>query len=418
MRNSVLLINSGSLVGTTAITSVLGFAYWWIAARQFPPEAVGLASASISAMILLGNICMLGFGTLLIGELPRQSGKEVSLINAALILVGVVGGCVGIVFAIVAPIVSADFRVLSASIQDIALFAVGVSLTAITLVLDQALIGLLRGELQLWRNTLFAVAKLVALLVAGLWLSYRVGLTIYAMWAIGNVISLAVLAGFVVLKGNWHGKGYLPNWALLGKMKSSALQHHILNLMLQAPPLILPVLITVILSAKVNAWFYISSTIAAFVSFIPLALATVLYATSSAQPATLAQKARLTLSLALVACMLANFVLLLCARQLLGLFGQAYADQASWSLRILGLGAFPLIIKTHYITIKRIQGRLAQAILLIAVGGFLEVGAPALGAHFDNLLGLSLGLIIALCVEAAFMARAVYKAIQFIDTST
>ena len=147
--NSLILLNAGSLMGTTGITLVLGFAYWWLAARYFSPEAVGLASASISAMTLIATSSILGLGTLLIGELPRQPGREGPLISAALILVGGVGGCLGIVFALIAPFVSADFQTLRASIEDIVLFAAGVSLTAITLVLDQAFIGLLRGELQL-----------------------------------------------------------------------------------------------------------------------------------------------------------------------------------------------------------------------------------------------------------------------------
>ena len=33
-----------------------------------------------------------------------------------------------------------------------ALFAVGVALTGVTMVFDQATIGLMRGGLQLWRN--------------------------------------------------------------------------------------------------------------------------------------------------------------------------------------------------------------------------------------------------------------------------
>lgn len=53
-NNSVMLINAGALVGTTVVTSMLGFAYWWLAARRFPPEAVGVASAS-AAMVLLGG---------------------------------------------------------------------------------------------------------------------------------------------------------------------------------------------------------------------------------------------------------------------------------------------------------------------------------------------------------------------------
>lgn len=409
--NSVMLINAASFVGATAVTSTLGFAYWWVAARWFPPQALGLGSAAISAMTLLGTVCIVGLGTLLVGELPRQPGKEGSLISAALIIVGGIGGFAGIMFAVVAPFVSTDLQPLRASLQNIVLFAVGVSLTAITLVLDYALIGLLRGELRFWRNTLFAVAKLAALFVAGLWLSHIVGLTIYATWAVGNALSLAALAGFAVLKRGGFRSVCWPEWRLLQKLGPAAIQHHMLNLTLQAPALILPVLVTVLLSATTNAWFYVSWMLASFVFVVPTALTTVLYATVSGQPVALAHRTRLTLSLASVASILATCILLLGNKQLLGLFGHVYAEQAASSLRILAFGSFPIIIKYHYGTLCRIQGRMARATLPVIGGGLLELGVAALGARLAGLPGLSLGWVAAACIEALFMSRTVYKAV-------
>jgi O-antigen/teichoic acid export membrane protein len=414
--HSAILVNTGSLAGTTVIASVLGFPYWWLAARQFPPEAVGLASAAVSAMTLLASIAMLGWGTLLIGELPRQPGKEISLISAALILVGGIGGCLGIVFAVVAPFISADFQSLRASVGDTALFAVGVSLTAITFVLEGALIGLWRSDLILWRSTLFAVAKLAALFVASLWLSHTLGLTIYAAWTVGNALSLAALAGYAVLKGRGYKGTYLPHWRLLRKLGPVALQHHILNLILQIPLLVAPVLITTLLSATVNAWYYIAGSIASLASVIPTALVFVGYTSGCAEPTELARRMRLTLSLAFVAAVLANGVLQLSAKQTLGLFGQSYAEQAVWSLRIFAIGAFPLIIKNHYIVLYRIWGRVAYAILPVTAGVLLELGALALGARLGGLSGLSLGWIAALYIEAICMFRTVHKAAQFTDT--
>ena len=410
--NSVIFVNAGSLVGTTAVTSALGIAYWWLAARHFPPAAVGLASAEISTMILLGTLCMTGLGTLFVGELPRQPGNEMSLISAGLILVGGIGGFLGIVFAIVAPFMSADFQALGASVQSVVLFTIGVSLTAITLALDQALIGLLRGGLQLWRNALFAVIKLVALLIAGFWLSATTGLAIYVTWMIGNALSFATLAAFNMLQGSRSMKSYWPNWGLLKKLKSAALQHQMLNLILQAPGLILPVMVTVLLSATMNAWFYVAVMISNFVSVATLALTTVLYAVNAMQPAALARKARLTLALSFAICLLANMVFQLGARQVLGLFGQAYAEQASWSLRILVIGSIPLVIKDHYIAIRRIQSQVAKAMLPLVAGGMLELVGAALGAHLGGILGLSLGWLIAVCIEAAFMFLPVYHAIH------
>ncbi|HEX9130661.1 MAG TPA: hypothetical protein VF844_00065, partial [Ktedonobacteraceae bacterium] len=340
------------------------------------------------------------------------------IISAALLLVAGLGGFSGVLCAAIAPFLSAGLAPLRAGIAEIGLFAGGVSLTAITIVLDQALIGLWRGGLQFFRNAFFSVAKLALIFGAGLWLSHKVGLTIYATWAVGNALSLVPLVGYAVLKGAWSKRVYHPEWRLLWKLGPAALQHHVLNLILRVPALTLPVLVTVLLSVTMNAWFYVAFMIANFVFSIPYPLTTVLFATNSARPADLAQKARLTLGLATGTSVLVSCLLLFDTKQVLGLFGSIYAEQASWSLRILALGVFPLIIKNHYMAISRIQNRMSDAILPMLVGVLLELGGAALGAYLGSLVGLSLGWVIALFIEAVFMSRSVYKAVRPIETST
>jgi len=75
-------------------------------------------------------------------------------------------------------------------------------------------------------------------------------------------------------------------------------------------------------------------------------------------------KIRATLKLSLVIGLLANVALLLGANLVLSLFGHVYAEQAGWSLRLLGLAVFPLIVKNHYVAICRIQGRTAGVALM------------------------------------------------------
>jgi O-antigen/teichoic acid export membrane protein len=289
------------------------------------------------------------------------------------------------------------------------LFASGVSLTAITFVLDQALIGLLRGELQFWHNTLFAVAKLAALFAANLWLSHTVGLTIYTTWAVGNALSLASLAGFAVLKRGGFRSTPWPEWGLLRKLGPPALQHHLLALTLQVPTLALPVLVTILFSATTNAWFYVSWMVAGFLFVVPTTITTALYAVVSGKPTALVHKTWLALSLALVASMLAACISLFGAKQVLSLFGHVYVEQAASSLRILSLGSFPMMIKHHYGAVCRIQDRMAHATLLIIAGGLLELGLAALGACLGGLPGLSLGWVAGIYVEAVFMLRTIHQ---------
>lgn len=412
--NSTMLLNTGSLAITSVVTSVLGFVYWWLAAQRFPPAAVGFASAAISAMTLLGTLCILGMGTLLIGELPRQHGKELSLISASLMLVGGVSGLAGILFAAIAPLISPNFGPLRSDPLNFTLFAVGVSLTAISLVFDQALVGLLRSDLQLWRNALFAVIKLVALFMGAAMFFHPLSMAIYATWAFGNVISLGLLIGLVVYSHRWPGHFLQPEWSLMRQLRTAAMEHHMLNLVLQAPALILPVLVTILLSSTANAWFYVSWMISSISALIPYALTTVLYATNATQFDTLAHKVRMTLFLAIILCGLITAVLLLGSQQVLGLFGHNYAEQSLLSMRILSFSVFPRIIKDHYVAIKRIHRRISHAIIPMLIGGLLELSMAALGAHFGGLLGLSLGYVLALCAEAIYGAHTVYDAVRFI----
>ena len=406
-----ILTNALSLVGTTAVTSGLGFIYWWVAARLFPVQAVGLASAAISSMTLLGTIGMLGLGTLLMGELPRQPLNKGSLVVTALLIAGVVGMVLGVIFALATPLISSDLSPISQNIGNVLLFGVGVAFTALTLVLDQALIGLLRGDLQLWRNALFAGGKLVALAVAGLVLSDQFGMNIYLTWFAGNLFSLAILAGLAVRKGIKLNSCRLE-WNFVRHLGRTSLAHHGLNLALLAPGLLLPLMVTALLSATANAHFYVAWMVAAFVFVGPGSLTTVLYAVNAANPSALAHKIRFTLKLAFVLGVVENLGLLIVAGPLLNLFGHDYAEQAGWTLTILALGTFPTIVKDHYVAIYRIHGEIAGAAFRVALMGLLELTSAIFGAGLNGLVGFSLGWLIGLSLEALFMVRAVYRAAQ------
>ena len=406
-----MLVNAGSLVGTTVVTSGLGFAYWWIAARWFAPEAVGVGSASISAMMLLGSFCVLGLGTLLITELPRQPEQAGSLLSTALLVVGGVGLIVGMLFAFIAARFSIQFQALGSNNADVLAFGGGVSLTAITLVLDQALIGLLRGSWQLWRNTIFAIAKLVLLLGVSMWFVQRMAISISLTWTGANGISLIALYLYFIFKSKSFGRRCLPRWSLLRSLGGAAFQHHLLNLTLAFPALALPVLVTWLLSARMNAWFYVAWMLASFVFLIPNSLTTVLHAMNAAQQTTLAQKARNTIMLSCVMSTLAISFLQLMAPVLLTAFGGSYATQAVTTLRILVLAAFALTIKNHYISICRIQDHIRRALLAILPGGMLELGAAMIGAHYYGLEGLSVGWVVAVYIEAICMLPTVYAAV-------
>jgi O-antigen/teichoic acid export membrane protein len=403
-----IISNSMSMAGTTLVTAALGAAFWWVAARDFPREAVGIAGAAVSAMVLIATVSTMGLNTLLMGELPGRAGRPGPFITAALLATAAAGTLLGALLAVVLPLISGELRPLSADIGAALLFAAGVALNAVGMVFDQALIGLLEGNLQLWRNTLFAASKLVALLALVVLLSIRSSMALYAVWALGNLISLAWIAARETQRQRgW--RGFAPDFSTLRGIHGSAAGHQVFNLALKTPMLALPIIVVSLLSARANASFYIAFMIAGFVYMIPIAFATVLYAVGGGDAQTRAGKFRLSFGITVSTSLLASVVILLGAGIILGIFGSHYAHEAGWTLRVLALASFPLIVKNHFVAIARVTGRIRTTAPYLWLATVLELTLAAGGVQADGITGLAIGWTIALSLEAIIMSRTVYE---------
>jgi glycogen synthase len=404
-----ITFNSGSLVASTAVTSGLGAVYWLLAARTFPTGAVGLAGALISAMALLGVVGTIGFGTALVPRLAEKGGEKASLVCSALAAVAVAGLVLGALWQLAARGLYPGLELPGAFAATVPLFAAGVSLTALTLVLDQALVGLLRGDLLLLRNAVFAVVKLLALLAAVGWLADRGASVIYTTWLLGQAASVLVLAaGLVLLRG--RRALVPPSLSALRGLRRPAVAHHLFNLGLAAPNWILPLIVTVLVSATANAYFYLAWTVAGFVFAGPIALSTVLYSVAANPSQRLPRPLRLSLMLSLGWGVLASAGCVLLGNRALGLFGPAYAAGSGAALVLLGLSVFPQTVKLHYVALVRLGGRLGVGIAFCAAGGLLELALVGLGVWKGGVTGAALGWLAAACAQAAVVLPAVARA--------
>lgn len=402
-----LLANAGSMVGTTAVNSALGVAFWFVAAHSFSAPAVGVAGAAISAMTLFGFTGTIGLGTLLMGELPRRTDGARALLNAALIAALTAGAALGLAFALLAPLVSSNLDPLSATVLAAGSFALGTGLTSLALVLDQSLIGWLRGGLQLTRNTIFAVVKLAALAAVAVVIADPSASWIYSVWG------LAIAASFVVLirihRGR-EGERLRPDFTTLHEMRRAAVSHASVNLALETADLALPILVVMILTAEENASFYIAWLMVNLLVMIPFSLSSVAYALGSSDEASANDRFRFTFALSIALGALAALILIPFAGPILRIFGDSY-DSATTALRILALGVFPLTVKTHYVAIHRVRRTLSRAMPIAWAGTALELGGGALGAALGGISGIALGWLAGLLVEAAVMGGDVTRAL-------
>lgn len=409
-----IVTNAVSLASTTIVTSALGLAYWFLAARSFSPTAVGFASAAVSGMTLVATLSSLGLGTFALGEAQRDAARTRALVTTVLVASAVAAAVLGSAYVLLVPLLSEDLRPLVSSPWSVLLFVISGVATAVGMVLDQSLVGALKGTVQLARNILFGVLKLLLLVVAGLVLVDSGGLILFGTWVVSAVLSLGALA---IVRRRWTR-------AFLGELRPSAvalflrdvagsvLRHQMLNVGLKVPLLALPVLVITVLSAQANANFYIAWQLTNTAFVLPGSLAAMLYAVGADNQDALAQRLRLTLGLSTALTLAAGAILAAGAQPILSIFGPQYARNGTATLIVLALAGIPVMIKNHYVTISRVTRRLRAAVPLVYLGAVLEMLVSYLGGRHAGLVGFASGWLLALMVEACLMLPFVTRALR------
>jgi O-antigen/teichoic acid export membrane protein len=392
--NAKILLNSGFLALGSAIAAGLGFAFWWIAARVFPPATVGLQSALVSAMAFVGLLGEAGFGTMLIGSTAGQPERVTPLISAAMIA----GTAAAFVLAIP---VSAFFYLYGwMGVSTAAFFAVGCGLTALSYVLDQVFVGLMRSKLQFYRSLLFSTLKLGFLLAAAFVTEDRDAILLTWISALG----LSIVVSFYHA---WHGRVLRParpDFSWLARELRVVVGHHLLNMATMAPALLLPLAVSFCLGTEINAAFYAGWMVLTIALLVPASLTTVLFSVAATDPAALPEKLRLSMLVSAGFGVVSAIGLAVLGDFILFLFNPQYPDLAGAAVRLFGIGLLLSVVKQHYILLARAQHRMSSAALWLGLGGCLEVGLAVAGGLLGDVRWLTIGWISALAIEAAFLA--------------
>ncbi len=404
-----LIRNAAHLYGSTIITSFLGFFYWFIAARLVPASAVGTASAVQSAAQFISVFCVFGLSTFVISELSVDKRQARALILTAVVSVSVATFVVALGAGV-------GFQFTSSAISEGVAGAIGVLVFVLLavfstdlLVLDDACIGLLRGDLQLRRNVVFAVSKLALLpILIAVWASNS-GVELVVAWTTG--LALSMLLVVIELGKLTKGQSSRLDFRNLFLKRQLMFRHHWLNISIQSPRLIFPVLVALIVSPSANAAFTATFLVVGIVQTIPNLLSTVLFALAPGDDVALRREVRKTMKISLVLSLASAPFFFVFASSILKLFGPAYAS-ASLAMGFLGLSTYPYAIKSHYVSIARVQGRMHQAVLWTMAGAFLEVGLAAAGASLHGLTGVSIGILVALSLEAIAYSPTVFKVLR------
>jgi O-antigen/teichoic acid export membrane protein len=396
-----LLGMTSSLIASQVLTSGLGLAFWIAAARTLSATDVGKLAAATSAMNLIATFAPLGVGTMLIAELQRTTEAERGAMFSTGMLTAACGGAIlGLVFVVAVSSHSTSLAYLDTDVTTAVVFIVGTAATSVAAAFVLAVLGFRRGRAQLLQNVLASGLRLPVFLGLSSLGLRAPGFALFA-WVVTLVASL-LMAIPLLPRGTatFASVGAQTRRRLIQRHWRQSWDHHRINLALTAPTLLLPLIAAFLLTPAQVADFSVANLIVGALLAVPYFLSVGLFAAGAADLPHLRARVRQTLPLGLGVGALIAAGLQVVASLVLEVFGASYATGGAFALRIMALAALPMVIKDHYVAIRRSQSRVGGAASATLVGAAAEIGAAFIGCRFWGIDGLCIGWVAALIGEA------------------
>ncbi|MDG4767416.1 lipopolysaccharide biosynthesis protein [Solwaraspora sp. WMMD406] len=378
-RPSVLLRSAAALMTSTVASAALGFVFWVVAARWFPPETVGRASAAVSAMTLLAGLAQLNLVNLYARFLPG-AGRH----TRRLVLTGYAAS------AAMSLLLSGAFLALGrgtgivgpTSAQRL-FFVAAVLGTAIFFITDGVLTALRRAGGVPAKNVVASTAKVALLpLLAGT----AAGDGMLIAWSAPMLLTM--------LGVNWWILGRLipartrtaPAVAAPARREllGFASAEYVNGLLTNAVAFLPPVLVAGVLGSTASAYFYIPWVIGVAASTLLWNVVTSFVVTASSDAS--AARAHVDRAIALVAAVVLPGALVLgtAAEPLLRLLGGDYATEGAATLRLIGLSLPFTGMVLLYCAFAMMEKRMWPVVTVQSVGivAFLALswyGLPRVG---------------------------------------
>lgn len=373
-----LLATAYSLMVNTVVVSVLGVAFWIVAARLFPSEEVGRDSVLITSIISLAAVCNLNMGNTVARFLPqvRDPGRALARAYIASMSVAL---CLGTVFVLVASRLVDDLSALT----DTPLLGVGfVLFTAVWCVFsvqDAALAAMRRSVWVPVENGTYALLKLAALpLIAAV----GVGHGVFQAWVLPLALVVVPVNAFLF----WR---VMPEHRRTRAETVSPLRHgrgaliRFLGLDYAAMVFagvtwtVLPLLVLALVGSSESAYFYV-----AFITVHALELMAAGGGTSVLVESAFAEE-RLRAHLQVMVRRLLPLVLagaavvVVAAPLILRVFGSDYADGGTTLLRLLGASVLFRCVIVLFQVLERSRRRGVALLVADAATAALVIGLAA-----------------------------------------
>jgi acetyltransferase-like isoleucine patch superfamily enzyme/O-antigen/teichoic acid export membrane protein len=247
-----LVRSTTALVASGVLTTLLGLAFWAVAARLYPVADVGRASSAISAMTMLVALLQLNLTTGLMRFLPDAGNRAGHLLVTAYAVTTVTTALGG-----AAVVLGLGDRGFLAGLGPDRLafgllFALAVPVWSLFVLQDAALTGLRAAVYVPAENLVFAVAKILLLVVLAGWPAVTL-LLAWILPAAVLLIPVSVLIGLRLLPRCAHRPATVRRWRDVRRFLAQDYGGSFLETLTAAA---VPVLVTWRLGLEPGAYFY------------------------------------------------------------------------------------------------------------------------------------------------------------------
>ncbi len=366
-RNAVYLMLSQLAVALS------GFIFWILAARLYLPADVGLASAAISAALLLANLSGLGLGYGLVRFLPSPGERSRALINFAFTFSGLASLIFSLIFLAGLNFWSPSLNFIRQNPIFLIVFIVFATGVTLTFVLNWTFVARRRASFSLAQSLISSLIKLVLVVVMskffttfGIFVSHGLGIAI--------AVIVSVFAFLPRVEPNYSPVAFFRKGAV-NEIVRFSFANYIADFLWLAPGFILPIMVLNLLGAEDTAYFYIAWSMGVLLCAISIATSTSLFAEGSYDETKLKQNIRQSIKLILLLLLPAIILIFLVGDKLLLLFGEVYSERATHLLWLVALASFPMSLNWVYFAVERVRKKI-KSIILIA--GFIALATLVL----------------------------------------
>jgi len=376
-----LIQNASFLFGAEVVNSLFGFLFWSVAAKLYSPDAIGKASAVISAAGLISLLSGFGLGDGLVRLLPESSNKG-KLVSTVLIFTGAIAAGFAALFLLLPSVRADDLDFLHGELYikhlffGLCTFAVVQAILSMVylarkktgyVMLQAVLSNIIRLGLVLTLPALGFTGLLAANLM-GIIAAVTAGLLIYIRAVMNHPLKLEF------------------SFAELIDVFPYAFGNYVSSLLGQIPQRILPFVALLLLGTSSAGYGHIAWIIGGFITIPGLAISSSAFSEASNDPERSKNVFQRAFYAGIIITIFLSFGLFFIAHWLLTFFGPGYVQEGTALLRWLALAAPMIVVNGLYFATLRYQKRMRQ---LIITSGILTVATISAAYFAMPRLGLA-----------------------------